>query len=282
MRPRYLVRLIGVCATWAALTVTSAGQTSAVERSIMQAIDRINAAFQQRDAKTYERLTTADFIRVNSNGRVFGRSDWLKNVVAAGEERNTAAFDELSMRVYGDAAVVTYRNKPTGPGGKPGPVGYLTRVMVKQGNEWIMALAQSTDIQPPTAPTGPAPSPLPAWSALTTTERQALAAFQAIQKANGDRDVPAWELLSAPDHLIIGFDGARTSRAQRVAALKAPPSANTAPPPPAQNLRLVIKGDLAAVTWTAGNARQLKILARKGDQWQQLLQQATPIVAARK
>jgi hypothetical protein len=94
--------------------------------------------------------------------------------------------------------------------------------------------------------------------------------------------VAAWERLSAADHWIIGFDGGRTSRAQRVAALKAPPAADTAPPLPAQNLRLVVKGDLAAVTWTAGSARQLKILARKGEQWQQVLQQATPVVVAKK
>jgi hypothetical protein len=51
---------------------------------------------------------------------------------------------------------------------------------------------------------------------------------------------------------------------------------------PTQNLRLVIKGDLAAVTWTDGTTRQLKMLARKGEQWQQVLQQITPIVAARR
>jgi hypothetical protein len=53
----------------------------------MQAIDRINAAFQHRDGRTHESLTTADYIRVSSNGRVFSRTDFLKTVVAAGEER---------------------------------------------------------------------------------------------------------------------------------------------------------------------------------------------------
>jgi len=44
-----------------------------------------------------------------------------------------------------------------------------------------------------------------------------------------------------------------------------------------------VKGDVAAVTWTAGNARSLKVLARsKGGQWQQVLQQITPIVPVKK
>ena len=281
MRHRHLVWLIGLCVAWAGWGVTGAGQPSAVERSVMQAIEQVNVAFQHRDVKAYEGLTTADFVRITSNGRVFGRSDWLKTIAASGPERGPGKFDQLSVRVYGDAAVVTYRNTPTGPGGQPGAVNYLTRVMAKQGTQWMMALAQSTDTQSPPAPTGPDPDALPAWSASTPAEREALSAFQAIQKANRDRDVAAWERLSAPDHSIIDADGTRTSRAQRVAALQAPPAAAAAALP-GQNLRLVVKGDVAAVTWTAGNARSLKILARKGGQWQQVLQQTSPVVAAKK
>jgi hypothetical protein len=113
--------------------------------------------------------------------------------------------------------------------------------------------------------------------------REALAAFQGIQKANADWDVAAWERLSAPDHAIINPDGSRASRAQRVAALKAPPPAGAAPPVPAQNVRIIVKGDVAAVTWTAGTSRSLKVLARsKSGQWQQVLQQNTPIVPVKK
>lgn len=281
MQRRHLMWFVVVCAAWVGSGVTSAGQTSAVERSVMQANEQVNVAFQRRDVKAYDGLITPDFVRIGSNGRVFGRSDWLKTVAAPGPERGPGKFDQLSIRVYSDAAVVTYRNIPTGPGGQPGAVGYLTRVMAKQGTQWMLALAQSTDTQPPAAPTGPAPAALPAWTASTAAEREALSAFQAIQKANRDRDVAAWERLTAPDHAIIAADGTRTSRAQRVAALKAPAAAGAAPTSPDQNLRLIVKGDLAAVTWSAGNTRSLKILVRNGEQWQQVLQQSSPIVAAK-
>jgi len=281
MQRRHFVWFVGVCAAWVGSGMTGSGQTSAVERSVMQVIDQVNVAFQRRDVKAYDGLMTRDFVRVGSNGRVFGRSDWLKTVAAPGPERGPGRFDQLSVRVYGDAAVVTYRNTPTGPGGQPGAVNYLTRVMARQGTQWMMALAQSTDTQPAAAPTGPAPAPLPAWTASTSAEREALSAFQAIQKANRDRDVAAWERLSAPDHAIIGADGTRTSRAQRVAALKAPAPAGAAPTSPDQDLRLFVKGDLAAATWSAGNVRSLKVLVRNGPQWRQVLQQSTPIVAAK-
>ena len=283
MRHRQFAWLVVLCVAWIASDVTGFGQTSAVERAVMQAIDQANVAFQHRDVKAYESLTTTDFVRVDSNGRASGRSDWLKNVGAAGPERGPAKYDQVSVRVYGNGAVVTYHNTPTGSGGQPGPVSYLTRVMALQGTQWLLALAQSTDTQPPAAPTGADPAPLPAWSASTPAEREALAAFQAIQKANADSDVAAWERLSAPDHAIIGPAGRRTSRAERVAELKAPPAAGAAPVLPAQNVRVIVKGDVAAVTWTAGDTRALKVLARsKGGQWQQVLQQNTPIVPVKK
>lgn len=278
---RVQARLIGILAAglWGA---TGFAQSTDAERAVMQAIDRVNLAFQQRDVKAYESLTTPDFVRIGSNGRAFGRSEWLKTGVAGGAgPRAAGKYDQVSVRIFGDGAVVTYRNTPAGPDGKPGPASYLTRVMHREAGAWRMALAQSTDLKPPPPPAGPEPAALAAWSASTAAEKEALAAFQAIQKANRDRDLAAWERLSASDHVIIGADGARVSRAERVAALKAPAPAAGAPPPPDQQLRIAVKGDVAAATWTAGNSRSLKVLARKDGRWQQVLQQSSPIVPAK-
>jgi hypothetical protein len=251
-----------------------------VERAVLASIDRINTAFQARDAQAYERLTTPGFVRVTSTGRVFGRAEWLQRSVAApGPARQAGTYDQSSVRVYGTGAVVTYRNNPDGKAGVPG---YLTRIMERQGTEWRMALALSTDLKAPAAPTGPEPAALPAWSATTAAEKEALAAFEAIQKANRDRDVALWERHSAPDHVIIGADATRVSRADRVAQLTAPPAANAAAPGAQSQVRLTMAGsDLAAVTWTTPTARSLKVLARQNGVWRQVLQQSAPILRAR-
>ena len=283
MRQRYLAWIVGVCVAWAGWGATGSGQTTAVEKAVMQAIDQINTAFQHRDVKAYEGLTTADFVRIGSNGRVLGRVEWMKTAVAApGPERSAGKYDQVQVRVYGDGAVVTYRNLPAAAGSQPGAVSYLTRVMAKEGAQWKLALAQSTDTQPPAAPTGPEPAPLAAQSTATPEQGAVLVVFRAIQKANADRDLTAWERLSAADHTIIAADGSRTSRAERVAALKAPPATGAAAPQGEQNVRVMVKGDIAAVTWTAGAARSLKVLARSGGQWRQVLQQSSPIVSAKK
>ena len=215
-------------------------------------------------------------------GRAFGKAEWVKVTVAApGPDRRPGSFDETSVRVYGDAALVTVRNKPTAPDGKPGAVTMLTRVFEKQGTQWKLAFAQSTDLQTPAPPSDAAPAALPAWSASTPLEKEALAAFDAIQKANRDRDVAAWERLSAPDHVMIGATGVKTTRAERVATLKAPPAAGAAPAPATTERRLMVKGgSLAVVSWKAGAARSIKVLVKRGTGWQQVLNQATPIVPA--
>ena len=87
MRLRHLAWLVVLCAAWAGWAVTGSGQTSAMDRAVMQAIDQVNLAFQHRDVKTYQSLTTADFIRVASTGLVFGRNDWLEDSRCPGPER---------------------------------------------------------------------------------------------------------------------------------------------------------------------------------------------------
>ena len=275
MRLRHLAWILGGFVTSAGAMVTA--QSGASDPAVMQAIDRINAAFQARDAKAYETLTTADFVRVTSNGLVYGKRDWMGIVAAPGAARTAAKYDQVSVRVYGNGAVVTYRNMPGGGG----PVSYLTRIMERQGTEWKMALAQSTDVKPPAPPTGAAPAPLPAWSASTPAEREVLTAFQGIQKANRENDLAAWERLAAPDHLIIAVDGTQLTRAERVKNLKAAAGKAGLRQPAEQQVRVMAKGDLAAVTWTIPGERALKVLARRTGQWQQVLQQSSPIVAAK-
>jgi ketosteroid isomerase-like protein len=262
------------------VTLLGAAQADA-EKAVLQAITQINDAFQRADVKAYDALTTSDFIRVGGNGRMFSKAVWLKNTVPnSGPPRRPGTFDETSVRVYGDAAVVTYRNTPVNPDGKPGPVGYMTRVLERQAGQWKLAFAQSTDLKAPSPATGPAPPALPAWSASTPLEKEALAAFEAIQNANQDRDVAAWERLSAPDHLIINVDGTKVTRAQRVASLKAPPSANAAPAGRQTELRMMVKGGtLAVASWHTGTARALKVMVKRGTGWQQVLQQSSPVVA---
>lgn len=280
MAARIATALLGVLASLVSMASVGAAQTSIEEKAVMEAVQRLMAAYQERDVKTYEALTTPDFVRVTPNGRRFERAAWLKTVAAPGEARPFPKVEQLSVVVYGNAALVTSRNIPPVTATDPGVPILLTRVMVKEGNQWKLAYTQSTDARMPAPPSGPEPAAPAAWSPSTPGEREALAAFAAIQKANRESNVAAWEKLSAPEHRIINTDGSTMSRAERVAEIK------TTPPDPSgfkgeQELHVTVKGDVALVTSRDSASRSLKVMARQHGAWQQVLQQFSPIVPAR-
>jgi pyruvate/2-oxoglutarate dehydrogenase complex dihydrolipoamide acyltransferase (E2) component len=283
-QPRQRLRFALVAGLFAAIVQGQppADAQAEIEKAVLQAMGEVEEAGRSRDTHAYDALTTADFIRITGHGRFYGKADWLKSSGAPGPERPRETPQETTVRIYGNAAVVTYRSTPTMFDGRRGPISYFARVFEKQGAQWKLALTQSTGVEAPPAPTEPAPAPLPAWSPSTALEKEALAAFEAIQKANRDSDVVAWERLSAPDHVVVTAEGRRITRAERVRQLKAPPAANAAPAAAETDVRLSVKGgSVAIVTWKAGEARSLKVLAKTANGWQQVLQQSSPIVVAR-
>src|SRR5690349_15801835 len=105
---RQLITHVSLFSVLAAPAAGVAQQASVDERCVLQAIDRLNGAYLQRDGKIYESLTTSDFVRVTPNGRAYGLADWLKTVVAPGVPRLPPVLNNVSVHVYGSAAVVTY------------------------------------------------------------------------------------------------------------------------------------------------------------------------------
>ena len=223
MERRLFVRLTGLCVIWGVSGITGSGQTTPSEREVMQAIDQINTAFQHRDTKAYEALTTADFVRVTSQGRTFGRAEWLKTVAAPGAERGPAKFDRLSVaRVFGNGAVVSYRNIPSGTGGQPG-VGEATSPHHGEAGHAVEDGARAEHRRQAARathrPGAGGPARLVGLDCLGEGGGGGIPGHSEGKPGSRRGRV---EKLSAADHSIIGADGTRTSRAERVAALKGP------------------------------------------------------------
>ena len=111
------------------------------EAAVAKVNDAINEAFRTRDVAGYESHTAPEFIRISSFGQVTPRADFVKNAVAAGTgARPGPAANEVRTRVYGDVAVVTYRNlRNTDP---------MMRMFVNRGGAWKAVAAISTIIWP--------------------------------------------------------------------------------------------------------------------------------------
>src|SRR4051812_26457944 len=109
---RMLTAGLGVVVSLASITTATAGQFTGEEKAVMQAVNRLNEAYKQRDVKAYEALTTPDYVRVTANGREFDRATWMGLVGTPGGPRPIPSFDQVSIRVYGNAALMMYRGIP--------------------------------------------------------------------------------------------------------------------------------------------------------------------------
>jgi len=114
---------------------------NAAEAAVIKVNEAINEAFRARDAQAYEANTAPEFIRISSYGTVTPRADFVKNAVQGGtSSRPTVALDETRVRIYGDVAVVTYRNLRN--------TERMMRVFANRGGAWKAVAAISTIIWP--------------------------------------------------------------------------------------------------------------------------------------
>ena len=114
---------------------------NAIEAAVVKVNDAINEAFRARDVAGYESHTAPEFVRISSFGEVTPRAEFVKNAVAAGTgARPSPAADEVRVRVYGDVAVVTFRNLRNAD--------RMMRVFMNRGGAWKAVAGISTIIWP--------------------------------------------------------------------------------------------------------------------------------------
>ena len=98
------------------------------------------AAEQRGDAAFLEGALTDDFVGVGPLGFVLTKDQWLGRF-ADGLSYESFALDEVEARLYGEAAVVTGRQKQTGgfQGNDVGGEFRATLVLVEGDGRWLLA-----------------------------------------------------------------------------------------------------------------------------------------------
>jgi ketosteroid isomerase-like protein len=144
--------LLGIVITLGAQT----GNSTEVDR----AHDEFMRAALERDPTGWANTVTDDVQLVPNSGELVNKTERMAEI-KNGEALTSSQFPvselakgpEYRVRVYGDAALVSWTTAPrqgtTAPRqGGPGPMGSrFVRVFVKQGNSWRMAHQQATPIQ---------------------------------------------------------------------------------------------------------------------------------------
>lgn len=129
----------------------SGGDADAVKDQLKKMETDRAAAVVKADTATLEKTTTDDYTLVDMNGQVSNGKDKMIDRIKSGDLKLTSdTVDDLSVHVYGNAAVttgtVTISGKVAGKSVSNQKLRF-TRVWVKRNGQWMSAAMQQTPIK---------------------------------------------------------------------------------------------------------------------------------------
>lgn len=106
-------------------------------------------AFETNDAAAVGNYVADDWSIIGSDGSVLDRATFLGFIKSGSLTHSKMELDEASVRVYGDAALVTARGTSAGKfkGKAFKEVERLTDFFVRQNGQWKCVLTQLTRLQ---------------------------------------------------------------------------------------------------------------------------------------
>jgi ketosteroid isomerase-like protein len=132
------------------LLVLSSGKAFAqVEDSVKAVEMNRRQALLAADTVALSRMLAPDFVEVSRLGTVRTRADNIRDIASGALHLSAVTYDSLTVRLYGDVAVLTGIADNTGTmRGFPfsGKIRY-TRVFVRRDGRWQAVLMQQTMMQ---------------------------------------------------------------------------------------------------------------------------------------
>jgi ketosteroid isomerase-like protein len=106
------------------------------------------AAELQGDALALDEMLADDFVGIGPRGFMLTKEQWLARYQSGDLRQDSLTWDEVRMRVYGDAAVATGRQTQRGAFQGHAIAGQfrVTQVFVQQGGRWLLAALQLSPI----------------------------------------------------------------------------------------------------------------------------------------
>ena len=130
---------------------TKSGETTPVtpvQQEIINLEHERLKAFARDDKATFERLVTDDITMTHSSGAVADKAELMAVMRPSTPERPlpTLSLEDVHVRVYGDAAVMTGRLVETARDGRRVWVFSFTNTYIKQKGGWRMSAGQLTTL----------------------------------------------------------------------------------------------------------------------------------------
>ena len=143
-----VVLLIAAPLSFAQTKSSEATSTSPFEREIIELEHERLKAFARDDKATFERLVTDDLTMTHSSGEVANKAELMAVMRPSTPERPLPALstEDVKVRVYGDAAVMTGRLVETARDGRRVFVLRFTNTYIRQKGRWRMSAGQLTTL----------------------------------------------------------------------------------------------------------------------------------------
>jgi len=110
---------------------------------------QIARAWVERDRRTIEAVLAADWTVTDAAGQILTRQQVLDETFGSVDRRiDTMAIDDLHIRVFGDAAIVTGRTRASGSyQGTPAAVTIrFTDVFMRRENRWLAVASHASAV----------------------------------------------------------------------------------------------------------------------------------------
>lgn len=128
-----------------------AGASDKVKEALMRTEQALLDSLLKGDSAPFETTMADSFVFIAPDGTTQQRDEWLADLTNGNLKIASSTNDDMSVRLYGDAAVVTYRStdKGTYKGTDISGQYRWTDVFIKQRGQWRIVSTQGTPIQKP-------------------------------------------------------------------------------------------------------------------------------------
>jgi ketosteroid isomerase-like protein len=142
---RRLFLALGCAGALALAAALPAAAQDAPEKALLELEGRRRVAIAKGDLDTLKKIYAEDFRGVVGNGRPIERAELL-DMLSGNDPKTSFDADEIAVRVYGDAAVVSGRLTGIKDGAKVSESRYV-HVYVKRPGGWQCVWGQSTPVK---------------------------------------------------------------------------------------------------------------------------------------
>ncbi len=133
----------------AAPAVAQTSRRAQSDQDVLMKLERDwDVAFHHKDVAVIEKVLAEEFVAIYAEGQLADRAKELQAARDFDQQVDSSVLDEFNVKVYGDTAVVLFRQKMTGPS-KGQPLTLTFRYMdvfVYRDGRWQCVASQSTRV----------------------------------------------------------------------------------------------------------------------------------------